>query len=194
LERVLVVDWDAHHGNGTQQIFYDDDRVLYASRHQYPFYPGTGSARETGVGGGEGFTVNVPVPAGGGDDEYLAAMRTVVGPVAEQFEPQFVLISAGFDAHRDDPVAALRVTEAGFAAMTSLLLDIAGRFCDGRLVAVLEGGYDLEALARSAEAVVRAMSRDDSGRGEVPDDLTGHEVSLDVVTPVREIQSKYWHF
>jgi acetoin utilization deacetylase AcuC-like enzyme len=158
LERVLVVDWDVHHGNGTQQIFYDDDRVLYASLHQYPLYPGTGAERETGVGRGEGFTVNVPVAAGGGDEEYAAALRTVVLPAAERFRPQFVLVSAGFDAHRDDPLASLRVTEAGFAAMTSLLMDIAGRLCEGRLVAVLEGGYDLEALARSVEAVVGTMA------------------------------------
>jgi acetoin utilization deacetylase AcuC-like enzyme len=158
LERVLVVDWDVHHGNGTQQIFYDDDRVLYVSLHQYPLYPATGAADETGVGRGEGFTINVPVPPGCGDDEYLSAMRTVVVPAAKKFEPQFVLVSAGFDAHRDDPLAAMRVTEAGFAAMTSLVLDIAARFCDGRMVAVLEGGYDLEALARSVDEVVRTMA------------------------------------
>lgn len=158
LERVLVVDWDVHHGNGTQQIFYDDDRVMYASLHQHPMYPGSGAAREIGAGRGEGFTVNVQLPAGAGDAEFLSGLRDVIAPAAERYQPQFVLISAGFDAHRDDPLASLRVTEAGFAAATSLILEIAARFCDHRLVAVLEGGYDLDALARSVDAVVETMS------------------------------------
>jgi acetoin utilization deacetylase AcuC-like enzyme len=193
LERVLIVDWDVHHGNGTQQIFYGDDRVLYASLHQYPLYPGTGSTSETGNGRGEGYTVNVPVPPGAGDDEFLWALGRVIAPIAEEFQPQFVLLSAGFDAHRDDPLASLRVTESGFASMTSLLLDVAGRCCDGRIAAVLEGGYDLDALARSVEAVVRVMSgvgagaRADSLRGAMP------ESPPDFVSPVIEIQSKYWN-
>jgi acetoin utilization deacetylase AcuC-like enzyme len=211
LERVLVVDWDVHHGNGTQQIFYDDERVLFASLPQFPLYPGTGAADETGAGDGRGYTVNVPIPPGGGDEEYLAALREVVAPIADQFEPQFVLISAGFDAHRDDPLAALLVTESGYAAMAALLLDVAARHADGRAVGVLEGGYNLGALARSVEAVVRVMCDygSDAGGGGVGrvgsvdevdevggfdrDGRAGHGASLDVVSPVREIQSKFWN-
>jgi acetoin utilization deacetylase AcuC-like enzyme len=187
LERVLVVDWDVHHGNGTQQIFYDDDGVLYASLHQYPLYPGTGAAQETGVGRGEGYTVNVPLPPGSGDGEYLAAMRSVLVPVAEQFEPQFVLISAGFDAHRNDPLAGMRVTEAGYAAMTSALLGVADRHCDGRVVAVLEGGYDVDSLVSSVEEVVRTMSG-----GEPRERSVGLATTADFLAPVIDIQSKYW--
>jgi acetoin utilization deacetylase AcuC-like enzyme len=188
LERVLIVDWDVHHGNGTQQIFYGDDTVLYASLHQYPLYPGTGAAREVGAGGGEGYTVNVPVPPGSGDDEFMAATRSVVIPIAEQFKPQFVLISAGFDAHKNDPLAALRVTEAGYAAVTSALLEMADRHADGRVVAVLEGGYDLDTLASCVEQLVQTM------RGlESPELALADGTAADVLSPVLKIQSDYWN-
>jgi len=185
---------DRETGNGTQQIFYHDDGVLYASLHQSPLYPATGAAREVGAGDGEGYTVNVPVPPGSGDAEYLAAVRDVVAPVAEQFQPQFVLISAGFDAHRDDPLASLRVTEAGFGAVASVVLDVAGRHADGRVIAVLEGGYHLDALARSAEVVVRAMAGEDAGTGASDGDPAVDGPATDIVTPVRQCHSKYWQF
>jgi acetoin utilization deacetylase AcuC-like enzyme len=158
LERVLIVDWDVHHGNGTQAIFYEDPTVLYFSTHQYPFYPGTGAANETGAGAGLGFTVNAPLPAGSGDEEITTAFRGKLIPAAEAFRPQFVLVSAGFDAHRDDPLALLRVTEAGYAALTGIVLDLADRFAGGRLVSLLEGGYNLQALARSVEAHLRVLA------------------------------------
>ena len=164
LERVLVVDWDVHHGNGTQQAFWEEPRVLFVSLHQYPFYPGTGAANETGGRHAPGLTVNVPMSAGCGDAEYEAVFRRVVRPVAEAFAPELVLISAGFDAHAADPIGGMRVSDAGFDAMASEMLDIAGSFAGGRCVAVLEGGYDLDALERCVEIVLRRMQSPDRPR------------------------------
>jgi acetoin utilization deacetylase AcuC-like enzyme len=132
--------------------------VLFVSSHQYPFYPGTGAAREVGAGEGEGFTLNLPFPAGYGDAQYVRAFMDVVEPVARRFEPQFILVSAGFDAHRRDPLAGMDMTEAGFACLARLLLRLSHDVCGNRLVAVLEGGYDFEALARSVAAVLGEMS------------------------------------
>ena len=157
LERILIVDWDVHHGNGTQAIFYDDPTVLYFSTHQFPFYPGTGSREEVGAGRGTGFTINVPLPSGSGDVEIIRAFQESLVPRALEFAPQLVLISAGFDAHRDDPMAGLQVTERGYAALTDIVMQIAQRCCAGRIVSVLEGGYHLEALGRSVEAHLRAL-------------------------------------
>lgn len=154
LSRVLVVDWDVHHGNGTQHSFYDCPEVLYVSTHQYPFYPGTGAPAEVGRGAGAGFSLNVPMPAGCGDAEYLAAFRDLVLPVARQFEPEFVLVSAGFDAHRDDPLAQMALSTPAFAAMTDALVGVADQSAHGRVLLLLEGGYDLHALAASAAASV----------------------------------------
>ena len=169
IERVLIVDWDVHHGNGTQHIFYNDPRVLYASLHRYPFYPGTGAVRETGSGKGAGYTVNIPLPAGCGDSDFIQAVRRIIQPVAEQFEPEFVLISAGFDAHRRDPLGGMNVTEEGFAHLTRILVDVAADSAAGRLAAVLEGGYDLTALKSSVKAVLDVMSGADPGdRPETP--------------------------
>jgi acetoin utilization deacetylase AcuC-like enzyme len=150
--RVAIVDWDVHHGNGTQEIFYEDDTVLYASLHQYPFYPGTGSADETGKGKGLGLTVNCPLEAGSTEPEYLKAFETRILPALDRFHPELVLISAGFDAHRDDPLAQMRLTDDSFAKFTSLLKQIAETHAGGRIVSVLEGGYHLDALARSVES------------------------------------------
>ena len=157
LARVLIVDWDVHHGNGTQAVFYDDPRVLYFSTHQEPFYPGTGQRRETGRGPGEGSTINVPLSAGSGDEEVIRAFEEILLPAATRFAPELVLISAGFDAHRDDPLASLALTEDGYRRLTQLVRQIADEHCAGRLVSVLEGGYHLRALAASVEAHVRAL-------------------------------------
>jgi acetoin utilization deacetylase AcuC-like enzyme len=154
LSRVLVVDWDVHHGNGTQHTFYDSAEVLYVSTHQYPFYPGTGAPAECGRGAGAGFNVNVPMKAGCGDAEYAAAFRDLLLPIAEQFAPQFVIVSAGFDAHRDDPLASMGLSTAAFAAMTDALLGVADASAQGRLLMLLEGGYDLDALVASVAASV----------------------------------------
>lgn len=158
LERVLVVDWDVHHGNGTQAIFYEDPSVLYFSTHQYPFYPGTGQVSETGAGDGLKTTINVPLPAGSGDEEVIRAFEERLLPAADAFAPQFVLVSAGFDAHRDDPLAHLALTESGYRQITELVMTIAERHANGRVVSVLEGGYNLDALSRSVEAHVRALA------------------------------------
>jgi acetoin utilization deacetylase AcuC-like enzyme len=155
--RVLILDWDVHHGNGTQEIFWRDGSVLFVSLHEYPLYPGTGAASERGDGDGEGTTLNVPLSAGGGDAEYAEAMRALVVPAIRRFAPEFVLVSAGFDAHRDDRLANMSVTEAGFAALARTAVDLAAECCDGRLVLVLEGGYALGALRRSAAAVLAEL-------------------------------------
>ena len=157
LSRVLIVDWDVHHGNGTQAIFYDDPSVLYVSTHQSPFYPGTGRRGETGEGAGIGFTVNVPLPAGAGDVEVVRAFEEVLVPRAAEYSPGLVLISAGFDAHRDDPLAQLAVTEEGYAQLTRIVQRIAESSARGRIVSVLEGGYDLGALGASVESHLRAL-------------------------------------
>jgi acetoin utilization deacetylase AcuC-like enzyme len=157
IERVLIVDWDVHHGNGTQNSFERDPSVFYFSIHQWPHYPGTGAAAERGRGPGEGTTLNVPAPAGWGDDEYLRAFREVLAPAALDFDPQFVLVSAGFDAHRADPLAEMRVTEEGYRGMTRLVMEIADECCDGRVVSLLEGGYDPQALPRSVAAHLETL-------------------------------------
>ncbi len=149
LERVLIVDWDVHHGNATQATFYADPTVLYFSTHQAPHYPGTGAASEAGTGEGEGLTVNVPLPAGAGDEEVVSAFRERLVPAADAFRPDLVLVSAGFDAHRDDPLAGLALTAAGYGELTRIVVGIADRHAGGRLVSLLEGGYELEALAAS---------------------------------------------
>jgi len=154
-ERVAIVDWDAHHGNGTQDIFYADPRVLYASLHQFPFYPGTGRLEETGVGAGVGSTVNVPVPAGATGDVYLQAIDEVIGPAVERFGATWVLISAGFDAHRADPLTDLGLTAGDYADLTGR---VAALVPPGRVIAFLEGGYDLDALATSAAAFVGTLA------------------------------------
>jgi acetoin utilization deacetylase AcuC-like enzyme len=161
VSRVLILDWDVHHGNGTQDTFYDDRSVLFISTHQFPFYPGTGSINEVGVDDGLGYTVNVPLPAGCGDAEYLRIFRDVVIPSINQFAPEWILVSAGFDAHRRDPLAGMNVTEEGFTTMARLVIDRAEEFCEGRVAFLLEGGYDLTALKNSAAGVLQAMQQID---------------------------------
>jgi len=153
VERVAIVDWDVHHGNGTQHLFEDRGDVFFASMHQWPWYPGTGAADERGRGDGEGATLNVPMATGAGDPEYLAAFEDVVLPAVEAFDPGLILVSAGFDAHIRDPLSATRVSSGAFGRLTELLLPLAG----GRMVALLEGGYDLDGLAESVEAHLGAL-------------------------------------
>ena len=157
VERVLIVDWDVHHGNGTQHMFEDDPSVFYFSIHEWPFYPGTGAAGERGRGPGEGTTLNVPAPAGWGDEEYLRAFHDVLRPHARDYDPDFVLVSAGFDAHERDPLAEMRVTEEGYRGMTRAVMEIAEECAQGRLVSLLEGGYDPQALPRSVAAHLETL-------------------------------------
>ncbi len=155
LARVAIVDIDVHHGNGTQAMFYDDPRVLYVSTHQFPFYPGTGAAEEIGAGDGRGFTVNVPMEAGSTDADYALVHREVVAPVLDEFRPELVLVSAGFDAHERDPLASMRMSTPGYAAVISQLRDAATRH--GALALVTEGGYELTALAACVEASISVL-------------------------------------
>ncbi len=152
--RVLILDWDVHHGNGTQHSFEEDDSVLYASTHQYPYYPGTGDAIEAGCGDGEGTTLNIPLPAGCGDPEYIGAFQRLLVPVVRDYRPEMVFVSCGFDAHVDDPLAAMTVTGEGFRAMARIVRALADELCAGRLVLVLEGGYALSGLAEGTAAVL----------------------------------------
>lgn len=153
LSRVLIADFDVHHGNGTQDAFYGDPRVLYFSTHEYPFYPGTGRAEETGTGEGEGTTVNVPLAAGWGDEEFLRAFNEVLVPVARRFRPEFILVSAGFDAHWADHLAMMRATVQGFARMTMVLKGLADELCQSRVIFALEGGYSPRVVASSVKAI-----------------------------------------
>src|SRR5262245_21214557 len=157
-KKVLIVDWDVHHGNGTQEAFYQEPSTLYISTHQYPFFPGTGAAAEVGVGKGEGFTVNVPLPAGCGDGEYVLVFQEIIMRLAEKYAPEWILVSAGFDPHRRDPLGGMGLTEAGFAAMASLLLILAEKYADARIALVLEGGYNLAGLRNSVAAVLNQLS------------------------------------
>jgi acetoin utilization deacetylase AcuC-like enzyme len=157
IQRVLIVDWDVHHGNGTQHSFEDDSSILFFSTHQYPHYPGTGRGTERGTGSGEGFTINVPMEAGGGDEEYRSIFQKVLTPAAERFRPEFILLSAGFDAHRDDPLASMTLTESGYADLTEIVVGIAKRHAGGRVLSALEGGYNLTALAASVDAHLTAL-------------------------------------
>jgi acetoin utilization deacetylase AcuC-like enzyme/formylglycine-generating enzyme required for sulfatase activity len=157
LPKVLIVDWDVHHGNATQAMFYDDPNVLYFGVHQYPFYPGTGAESEKGAGPGLNYNINVPLPAGAGDEVYLKVFEEKLRPAALDFHPDFILISAGFDAYKDDPIGSMKVTVEGFARLTRIVKDIAQQCCRGRLVSVLEGGYDLQGLAASVEAHIRVL-------------------------------------
>ncbi|MGD1048073.1 MAG: histone deacetylase [Candidatus Krumholzibacteriaceae bacterium] len=158
LKRVAIVDWDVHHGNGTESMFIDDDRVLYISLHQYPHYPGTGSSETIGSGKGQGYTINLPMGAGAGDREYLAAFRDRIIPALDEFKPEFILISAGFDGHEDDPLSGTLLTTSAFRTMTVLLKASAEKHCKGRIVSFLEGGYDVQALAESVEEHVTALA------------------------------------
>lgn len=158
VERVAIVDFDVHHGNGTEHIFAHDPHVLYVSTHQYPYYPGTGAADDVGLDEGRGFTVNIPIEAGAVDADYEIAFRDIVIPVVEEFAPDLVLVSAGFDAHARDPLAGMRLTTTAFGAITTALRDLADRRCRGRLVAVTEGGYDLAALEESLSSVVDVLA------------------------------------
>jgi len=179
-ERVLVVDWDAHHGNGTQAIFWTDPEVLYISMHEWPLYPGTGALDEVGGGAGAGATVNFPLPAGATGDVYLDAIDTVVAPLAERFRPTWVLVSAGYDAHRADPLTDLGLTAGDYADLTARIRALAP---PGRFVVFLEGGYDLDALHDSVAATVSTLV----GAPQRTEAATSHGPGRRVVAAVREV-------
>jgi acetoin utilization deacetylase AcuC-like enzyme len=189
MERVAIIDYDVHHGNGTQWMFYDDPKVLYVSTHQYPFYPGTGAASDVGRGNGAGLTFNVPLEAGSTDGDYDEVFEALVIPVIDQFRPELLLISAGFDAHERDPLARMRLSTAGYAGLTKLLCDAADRHCHGRIVAVTEGGYDLAALKACLDSTIAVL---DGAQPAAATRASATQRSRMAIAQVRSAQSKYW--
>lgn len=187
-ERILILDWDVHHGNGTQAAFWERRDVLYQSVHQFPFYPGTGAPHEVGAGAGEGYTLNVGLPVGATDADYGMLFHELLLPVAQAYRPQFILVSAGYDSHRKDPLGGMAVTERGFAAMCSAVRSLAESACNGRLVLLLEGGYSLEGLSQSVHASVEVLA----GR---TDDFPTGDVSKEAAAALaksREHLKPYW--
>ncbi len=185
-KKVLIVDWDVHHGNGTNAIFYADKSVVYFSTHQFPHYPGTGRADEVGESGAEGTKVNVPLPSGTGDEGYLMVYDEILKPIALEFKPDMVLVSAGQDPHKDDPLGGMRLSSAGFGAMAGAVKEIAKTCCQGKLALVLEGGYNLEAQAEAVVAELRAL------QGSVPV-IEGRDPKIaSRIAEVQKIQKAYW--
>lgn len=157
-EKIWIFDWDVHHGNGTQDIFYDSPQVFYSSVHQWPFYPGSGLNDEIGTGSGKGYTANVPYPARAGDEEFIAVLKELLVPIMEEFKPQIILVSAGFDAHKDDLLGQMAVTSTGFAAMTRILIDEAAKHCGNKIIFALEGGYNVEAISDAIASVIEVIN------------------------------------
>lgn len=191
VKRILIVDWDLHHGNGTQNMFYDSSEVLYFSTHQYPYYPGTGSVNEVGVQNGFGYTINVPIHPGMGDKEYIKIFFEILKPVIEQYKPELILISAGFDTYFGDPLGGMGVSPKGFAQMTRFLKEMAESYCSGKLVLILEGGYNLEGLWESTKAVIEELlekNKTDYG------DLTVETKVDPIIERVKKVQSVFWTF
>lgn len=189
LKRILIADWDLHHGNGTQNSFYLRDDVLYFSTHQFPYYPGSGYWDEVGAKAGKGFTVNVPLTAGKTDQDYLFIYRNVLGPIAKAYKPEFILVSAGFDIYGGDPLGGMEVTAEGFGALAAELTAMAKEHCQGRILFLLEGGYSLEGLAEGVKQVLVQIS----GTGK-PSALKA-DISITTqkeITPVFDIHRKYW--
>jgi len=188
VKRVMIMDWDVHHGNGTQDSFYEDPSVLFISTHQFPYYPGTGAVGEVGLNAGEGYTVNIPLPAGCGDAEYLRVFHDVVVPAAKKFAPEWILVSAGFDPHRRDPLGGMEVTESGFTGMARLLLQLAAEHAGGKIAFLLEGGYDLAALRNSVAAVLKAMEQ---GARTIERANAGGEKIDPLIYRILQIREKY---
>jgi acetoin utilization deacetylase AcuC-like enzyme len=190
LTKILIVDWDLHHGNGTEHAFYSRRDVLYFSTHQFPYYPGTGYWDETGEGEGEGHTVNVPLRAGKGDEDYLCIFKRILSPIASQYKPEFILVSAGFDIYSGDPLGGMRVSPQGFGALTSVLLALAQEYSQKKLALVLEGGYELGGLQEGVKSVLLQLS----GEGKKPSVKERASPELEQeLTPVLKIQKEYWN-
>ena len=189
LSRILIVDWDVHHGNGTQHAFFEDPRVLYFSTHRYPFYPGSGYYNEIGTGRGKGYTVNVPLPGGCGDGIFDAIFAQILTPVARDFKPELILVSAGFDTHYQDPLGGMEVTEEGFVRMADRVLGLGNEFCGGKVVFVLEGGYHLEGLAKSVAEVISLCL----GQREAPKESLSPDPGFErLIEMERECLGQYW--
>jgi acetoin utilization deacetylase AcuC-like enzyme len=194
LQRVMILDWDVHHGNGTQEIFYHDGGVLFVSLHQENWYPGTGAVHEVGAQEGEGLTVNVPLPAETGDRGYRTVFEEVVVPLGDAWRPELVLVSAGYDAHHRDPLGGMRLTSPGFADLTRLLREGAMRWCGGKIAFVLEGGYDLDGLSASVVRTLEVLSGEQA-EGATGDPAPGelsYAVIRERVRQVRRVLAHYW--
>jgi len=193
LKRVLIVDWDLHHGNGTQHSFYDTDQVLYFSTHQSPHYPGTGAAYEVGRGKGEGFTINVPLPAGLDNQAYASVFNSLLAPIARQYKPELIILSAGYDIHRDDPLGGMLVTGPGFSYMTKVLLDLAAELCDHRFMACLEGGYSLNGLQEGVFATLAEMRGQSLLDDKAVMEFTAAAYPIMSMDETRNIAKKFWN-
>jgi len=195
LQRVLIVDWDVHHGNGTQNSFYEDPKALYFSTHRYGFfYPGTGAATEAGTGKGVGFNVNVPLSTGASDAEYGIIFEKILKPIAFEYQPQLILVSAGFDVHYDDPLGGMEVTEKGFSRMTQILMEIAETTAQGKLVITLEGGYDVSGQSRSVKAVLKELAQSSplDKKDLLEKEKTNYPRMERFILQLKEIQRRYW--
>ena len=188
LKKILIVDWDLHHGNGTQKAFYDDPGVLFFSSHQYPYYPGTGNFDETGSGPGEGFTVNAPLPAGFGDAEYITIYNRILKPIALEYRPELVLVSAGFDPYIKDPLGGMNVTGMGFGALADIVNTVAGDTCAGKVLFTLEGGYNPEGLREGVRTVLQALS----GQSSRPAGTGASPAAEQVIRQIISVQKKFW--
>ena len=189
IKRILIVDWDLHHGNGTQHSFYERNDILYFSTHQFPHYPGTGYWDETGKDKGAGFTVNVPLSGGKADEDYLFIFRKILSPIASGFEPEFILVSAGFDIYKADPLGGMLISEEGFGALTLELMALAKKFSKDRILFTLEGGYDLQGLQEGVKQVLLHLG----GKGEKP--IIGEDISSITekeLYPVIKTQKQFW--
>ncbi len=194
VERILIADWDLHHGNGTQEAFYEESRVLYFSTHQTPGYPGTGGAEEIGKGAGLGYTLNVPLRPGADDAFYVRIFRELLAPVVRSFRPELILVSAGFDPYIGDPLGEMRVTPEGFACLTRILLDLAEEWCGGRLAMVLEGGYNVQGLTKCVRAVLLELLGETRVKEETLNRMvseTGERADR-VIGQARERWAPYW--
>jgi acetoin utilization deacetylase AcuC-like enzyme len=197
MERIAIIDWDLHHGNGTQNSFYTMDQVLYISTHAYPYYPGSGGLAEVGAGEGEGYTVNVPLSGGQDDRSFSAILKQIVVPVTKEYQPDFIIVSAGFDTYYGDPLGTMAVTEQGYAAMARQLIDLADEVCKGRILVALEGGYNLRGLRDGVLAVLGELADDPQVPGKVDNDTVRDIIDSDtdvaVIDQVRNIAKSYWN-
>ncbi len=192
MKRILIVDWDVHHGNGTQHLFEHDRSVLFFSIHQYPHFPGTGFFTEAGIGPGEGYTVNLPIPRGYGDGEYVAILSAMLPPLAAEFQPDLILVSAGFDMLPDDPMGGMQVTARGFSGMTRCIMDLADSCCHGKLVLTLEGGYAVDAIGESVKAVLLELADlTRSNPAEIASEARPKKVLYALKRSVK-VQRQYW--
>jgi len=199
LKRVMIVDWDLHHGNGTQHSFYDSDKVLYVSTHQFPFYPGTGDVSETGKGKGEGYTINIPLPGYQGDIDYATIFNDIIVPAGREYQPELILVSCGFDIYKDDPLGAMEVTVGGFAYLTRCMVELANEVCGGKLLITLEGGYDLNGQRDGAMAVLSELygAALDTGHATNLDERRAKELAVaksmhPAIDLARDVAKRFW--